>query len=804
MTVIMVAAAMSGCLQGETPPPQVVAPTVAAACAPTAPIVGETVTCDSTGSDTGGAKTATYAWIFGDGGSASTAKATHGYSIPGDFIVRLSITNEKGTANNDATLVYVRVSPAAVGSSATAADVEPAAIFSADHQVIQKGSTVAVNASASHGWVANGDYNSSRAITPDNFPILPDAGALTGIEWDWGDGSAKTAGDAANVTAATHAYATAGTYTLKLMVTASNGKSGAAGATIVVLGEPPTIGGYKFKDLFVTATISGPQSFDPGFDYETAGGQVIEQVYETLFDTERGNTDKIVALLASEIPTVANGGIKDGGKTYVMKIRKGASFHDGTAVNAAAVKFSLDRLVLMNDPSSGAPVITPILLGAEDYRRTSTNTQGERDAWLAKEAVKVIDEYTIQIKLDLPNAAFFQRLAFYASSVVSPTAFKACHQERASLWGSCQTSDGLPPPGITRDPWADTNAVGTGPFKMRKWLPGDRVIMDRFDGYWGTAPQLKTVIIQYVDDLNTRLLMFKSGDADDIYIASSDLDRVTPSIQGLARFVPADTLIIDAFFFNYDIEDPNECVRLADGSADCRFFQDINVRKAFAHAFNFPSFFSDVWAGRAKDLAGVIPRGMPGYDAALKAYAYDVEKAKGFLADSKGKDGFTVSCYYNSGNNVRKGACELIKLNLEALRSGITVNVIAEPFNSILDKTQNKQIPFWILGWSPDYIATDDYIVPFLHSTGNYPVQQNFKDAAIDAKIDEALQELDPVKQAALFKEINKMAVDKYVDIFLDQRTQTHVERSYVQGYYYSPLHSGSPTTGDYSTLSKA
>jgi ABC-type transport system substrate-binding protein len=83
-------------------------------------------------------------------------------------------------------------------------------------------------------------------------------------------------------------------------------------------------------------------------------------------------------------------------------------------------------------------------------------------------------------------------------------------------------------------------------------------------------------------------------------------------------------------------------------------------------------------------------------------------------------------------------------------------------------------------------------------------VQQNFADAELDRMIDEALAMSDPAAQADAYAAINRLAVEKYVDVFLDQRTQTHVERSYVQGYYYSPLHSGSPNTGDYSVISKA
>ena len=775
----------------------------------TSPGVNETVTFTAAGAGAGD----TVRWEFGDGENATGAQTTHAYAWPGSYIVRL-VVNDR---NNEGDLTYINVAePEANYTNLTAGAARaPSAAISLDRQVIQPGGSVTVNASGSAGYIANEEFDPEQGVTPDNLPFTRDPGATENLtfSWDFGDGSAAVQNVSAN-----HTYANAGLYVITLTVTDAAGQSAQSAASVLVLSQGAPVGGFRNKDLYVTATISGPQSFDPGFDYEAAGGVIIQQVYETLFTTERGNTDRILPMLASEVPTVANGGINENGTVYTIKLKRNVTFHDGTPFNAAAVKFSLDRAILMNDPSSGAAVIAPILKGARDYRNdeNNTNTQAERDAWLALNAVEVVDDYTVRITLDAPNAAFFQRLAFYGSSIVSPTAVKACHQERVPLWGVCQTEDGLPPPSdvagrtITRDPWMDANAVGTGPFELRTWLPGDRVILDRNEDWHNDpAPALKTVIIQYVDDLNTRLLMFRSGEADEIYISPADLTRVRPSIEDIATFTQSDTLIIDAFFFNYDIESQDECPTLAGGQKDCQLFQDINVRKAIAHAFDYETFFNEIWGGRAGPLAGVIPKGMPGYDSSQRPYTQDVAAAQAALAASKAKDGFSMNCVFNTGNTVRQGACELLKQNLEELMPGkITVNVQGLPFDTVLDRTQNQQIGFWILGWSPDYIATDDYIEPFLHSNGNYPVNQNLAaanfSAELDEMIEEALHELDPVRQAELYTEINQFAIDQYVDVYLDQRTSTHVARKYVQGFYYSPLLSGSPNTGDYSTISKA
>ena len=775
---------------GGTPPQAI------ATFSPLTPLAGQPVAFEAANAGSN-----TVSWQFGDGSNASGARVTHTYASPGRYIVFLNVSNGAGqAATNEGALTYISVAPAEVNSTAA---VAPVADFTLDRQALRPGESVNVNASSSYGVSRNPKFNETIGLTPGNLPVVRETANLT-FSWDWGDGTPAGTGIEAN-----HTYARAGLYPIKLTVTDSKGGTGTYVGTVYVAAAPPAVGGFKHKDLFVTATISGPQSFDPGFDYETAGGHVIEQAYETLFGTDRGNTERVVPVLAAEVPTRENGGISADGLTYTIKLRQGVKFHDNTDFDANAVKFSLDRLVLLNDPSSGAPVVTAVLKGADDYRANATGTAADRAAYLALNTVEVVDKHTVRIHLPKPDPAVFQRLSFYASSIVSPTAFKAPHSERTALWGVPTTPDGLPPattPGgtpITRDPWADTHMVGTGPFKLRTWLPGDRVILDRFDGYWGQKPALKTVIVQYVDDLNTRILMFRNGDADEIYIPTSEFDRVRPTIASIARFVPADTLIVDALFLNYNVKDPALCPK-AGGQPKCDLFSDAKVREGVALGFNHQSFIENIWQNRAKQLAGVIPRGMPGYDESLQTYRFDAERAKAAFAASGCKDGCEFDAYYNTGNTVREKAAQLLKDSLEGLGVGVKVNVRGLPFNQLLDKSQRGEIPAQFAGWSPDYIATDDYIVPFLSKSGYFGQSFNINEPELQAKIDETVRETDPQRQAQGWKEINKMAVDKFVSVYLDQRSQVHVERNYVQGYYYDPLHSGSPNIGDYSTISKA
>jgi len=81
---------------------------------------------------------------------------------------------------------------------------------------------------------------------------------------------------------------------------------------------------------FVAATIGEPELIDPSLTYETAGGEIIQNVYDTLIFYNREDPVSFVPMLATEVPSVENGGISADGLTYTFKIRPGVKFHDGT------------------------------------------------------------------------------------------------------------------------------------------------------------------------------------------------------------------------------------------------------------------------------------------------------------------------------------------------------------------------------------------------------------------------------------------------------------------------------------------
>ena len=170
--------------------------------------------------------------------------------------------------------------------------------------------------------------------------------------------------------------------------------------------------------------------------------------------------------------------------TYTFKLRPNVLFHDGTKVDAAAVKFSIDRLM---DPATKS---------------------GMRTFYASVHSVEVLDPLTVQIRLKQPYAFLLHMLAGYRTGLViySPTATEKYSAE--------DRKRGRP-----------EAVVGCGPFKLVEWVKGRHLVMDRFDKYFVAGqPYLDRVVIRVIKDPVTQMAAFKAGEVD--FIASFSPEHV--------------------------------------------------------------------------------------------------------------------------------------------------------------------------------------------------------------------------------------------------------------------------------------
>lgn len=785
-------------------------PVLAVTLSATAITAGETVTFNASGSSDPEGGDLTYVWHFGDGTSDSTTGAvvSHKYDYPGIYMVLLEIEDDEGQkVNNLGVINTCRIdvqNPAPPEDPAN--DTTPFAMMAASQYIVASGNTVSFYGNESKGYMIteelydNGtvvkyDWNKKKSFnttdvkskwilvfdvqfafnsTGEQAPIE----IITEYRWDFGDGSTLVTGNATEAMMVSHVYTgSSKIYNANLQITTLYNATQKYFYSVLVGYSAAT--GAKNPDRFIMATIGEPEYVDPAVDYETAGGEVLQNVYETLVFYDGESASQLIPVLATQVPTIANGGISADGLTYNFTLRQGVTFHDGTPMTSEDVFYSFGRLLIINDGWGPAWMVGQVLI--DDYYTKAETEITWNDV---RAAVWAKDTYNVQFNLTFAYPAFIYVLAFNACSIVSKDYVEANGGVVAN----------------THNDHMDRNTCGTGPYKMTQWVPNSHILMTKNDNYWREPAALKYVIIKKVQDVGTRILMLKSGDADSIYLPRNHKSDVS-SLSTVRIVEGKPTFNMDFLGLNQNIKNPT-----AVGNVPADFFADKNVRMAFASVFNYTKYIESEFLGAAEQPNGVIPAGMFAYDSSIGKYNFDLEAAAAYLkaapnpaqpGKSYADTGFTMTLFYNAGNQPRETACQLLKAgmmqltNLGLIDGTITMDVMGLDWPAYLTKVQGKELPAFFLGWAPDYADPDNYVNPFLHSSGTYAKRCAINNATITAWIDEAAQELNETARIALYKNISEAVYENCYYIWTAQATNFHVERTWVTGYYFNPMYSG-------------
>jgi len=469
------------------------------------------------------------------------------------------------------------------------------------------------------------------------------------------------------------------------------------------------------QDTLVEETGSQPGDggVDPGVEWGPRGNIIFENVYESLMAYDGPHVDKWVPWLADHY-TVSSDGL-----VYTFYLRKGIMFQDGTPFNASAVKFSIDRNILMNAPNSPDYLIaytaTMAIKGGPRYvnaETTSNYNSTEAKIYLAQEGVKVIDDYTVQITLEHPYAAAIATMAFSVTAVVSPSYVIA----------NCPGSPEMPGvmPGETCQ-FMLTHAMGTGPFQLTEFTRNVRTVLDRFDGYWGgpngTGPaKLRRYIINFVPEIGTRELDLYAGTTDGIEIHGTNafdiIDKnawlsnrtIVPLKPGI-RVWSAPTIAVSYIMLNSRVKP----------------FDDPNFRLALAYAFPYDTYFNSVLNGFAVPLGGrLIPNGMFGSDPSLPSFTYNPDKARALLQQVNYKGNVTLLVV--SGQTNELSGSLLLKDSLESLDPNISVVIKEVDFATWETMFEQSTAPDRFGAWTMDISDPAPYVGNFVTPGGQVAI----------------------------------------------------------------------------------
>jgi len=510
--------------------------------------------------------------------------------------------------------------------------------------------------------------------------------------------------------------------------------------------EKPEI---KNPTTIVRYDIGDAKTLDPADAYDTASSEPIYQIYDTLATYKGNDTLTFYPSLATDW-SVSNDSL-----TWIFHLRHNVQFSNGNDFTAEDVKYSFDRVLIMNAPESG---VSWILSQCMDTNSTT-----------------VIDDYTVQINLTKPYGGFLALLPFTVAAIVDKDYVEANGGVVAD----------------TENAWMKEHPMGTGPYVLDHWTRATEIVLNRNPTYWGgwEGNHPEKVVIKYAEEPATRILALKNGDADFAYLPYTNL----------ADVINEKGIIVHPFD-SYDIV---MCV-INTKATNNKYLADGEVRKALSYAFDYDTAIESAYSGYASRLPGAIPKGMPYYDTQNNGqpyYSFNTTMAEQIL-DAAGYtksfdlsgtlyrfNGTTIRIFFNAGNAEREKMAIMFRGALDEI--GILSSVIAEGWPQLLHRmytTDDWDLMF--IGWGPDYNDPDDYIFPFIASAdvNGDTYNTGYKNTTVDEKLLEAKYTADPVVRAAAYKTAYDIYIQEPSFIFLQQRQYIRPWRDWVQNYSYNPV----------------
>jgi peptide/nickel transport system substrate-binding protein len=515
--------------------------------------------------------------------------------------------------------------------------------------------------------------------------------------------------------------------------------AGALAATAAVSG-PSIISSAKAqsrKETMLIVSESGPNNIDihgvgtnvPGYEVSwNCYDRLISHEMKTVNGTPYYDRDKFKMELAEDMNL--------GDMSATFKLKKNATFQDGTKVTAKDVKWSLDRAVSVG----GFPTF-----------------QMSAGSLTKPEQFVVVDDNTFRVDFTRKDRLTVPDLAVIVPCIINSELVKK-HATEKDPWGLEYTKQ---------------NTAGSGAYKVTSWTPGTEVVMERNDAWvGGKLPTVKKIIWRIVPSAGNRRALLERGDADISYDlpnkdfvelkAANKLDIVsTPYSNGIQ-------------YIGMNVKQPP--------------FDNLKVRQAVAYALPYQKIMDAVLFGLAKPMFGA-PAGSPTQVAWPQAHGYntDINKAKALLAEAGYPNGFETTISFDLGfAGVNEPLCVLVQESLATIGIKCTINKV--PGANWRTELNKKTLPLYtnvFSGWLdyPEY-----FFIWCYHGKNSIFNTMSYQSKTMDGFIDGAVTAAASGDKAGYEKDVKGMVDTAYADMPRIPLYQPYVNvamQKNVTGYQY-------------------
>ncbi len=448
------------------------------------------------------------------------------------------------------------------------------------------------------------------------------------------------------------------------------------------------------KKTLVIGLNQDPDILDPTLARTYVGRIIFEHMCEKLYEIDENLN--ISPQLAAELPRFT-----DGGKTVTIKLRSGVKFNDGTAMDAEAVRFSLDRHRGMKGSS----------------RRSELDHV---------DAVEVVDPTTVRLRLKAPFSPITAILADRAGMPVSPAQVKKLDEKFG------------------------TAPVCVGPWAFVERVAQDRIVLEKSTHYFDPAQaKFDRLVFRIITDDNVRLANLRSGDIDFMHLVNP---THAASLRKEGKFDVASVPGIGYSGFNINLKNKNGKPPAAPGDLGTPLANDPRVREALELSIDREALNQVVWEGQYTPDCTPISPVSPFYDKSRKCPTRDIARAKKLLADAGLANGYSFEMTVQNEPPQRRVGEVLQQMAKEA---GFNISIQPMEFAASLDADEAGKLPTFLIGWS-GRVDPDANIHQFHTCKGSLNTTQAC-DETIDSLLNKAREVSDVAQRTQLYRE----AIDK-------------------------------------------
>ena len=400
--------------------------------------------------------------------------------------------------------------------------------------------------------------------------------------------------------------------------------------------------------------------------------------------------------------------------TYTFHLREGVQFHNGKTVTAEDVVYSIQRCAAATE--------TGIV---------------QVEAFSVIQDIKTPDDKTVAITISEPSNEFIS----YMTTAILPADYDK----------------------------QDTAPVGTGPFKFVSRTAQDSVVLEKFDGYWGTPAQLDKVTLKIIENADSLMMSLQSGAIDlCAHLTSTQVAQLGENFD-----VAEGTMnLVQALYLN-NAEKP---------------FDDVRVRQALCYAVDKQEIIDLAFDGYGSPIGSSMYPAFGKYfdDSLTNYYTKDVEKAKALLAEAGYPGGFDMTITVPSNYKPHMDTAEVLVQQL----AQIGVNAAIEPIeweSWVSDVYVGRQFQSTVVGVDASNMTARALLERFASDYGKNFI--NYNNAEYDALFRQTLTAYDDAEQTALYKQMLANLTENAANAYIQDLADLVAVRKGVEGVTFYPIY---------------